>query len=72
MLVLSNNWALLEWFNWLDERMNLVIGRDYKWTWHDHAWAIEFRDPNMELLILLKTDGRVVRFIKEPCGWKTD
>lgn len=72
MLVLSYNWALLEWFNWLDKEMNLSIGQDYVWAWHDASWAIEFRDPNVELLVLLKTNGHVIRFVKDPGGWKSD
>lgn len=72
MLVLSNSWALMEWFNWLDEEMNLAIGQDYVWAWHDHAWAVRFRDPATELLVLLKTNAHQVRFVKDPGGWKTD
>jgi hypothetical protein len=72
MLVLSNSWALIEWFSWLDEEMNLRIGQDYVWAWHETSWAIQFRDSNTELLVLLKTNGRAVQFVKDSDGWKTD
>jgi len=72
MLVLSNNWALIEWFGWLNEEMNLCIGHDYVWAWHDNSRAIEFLDPNTELLVLLKTNGHAVQFVKDPGDQKTD
>lgn len=62
MLVLVNQWKLLDWFEWLETDMGLAIGRDYTWAWHANAWAISVTDPEIELLILLKApDGDIAK-----------
>lgn len=59
MVLLGNDWTLLEWFYWLEETMNLKLGQDYRWAWYQDFWAIEVFDADTELMILLsKPDGK--------------
>lgn len=53
MKLQPKNLSLIEWYNWLTE-CGLVLGQDYRWTWSDNTMAVEFLDPNVELLIRLK------------------
>jgi hypothetical protein len=64
MLVLTNQWALIEWFNWLEEVAGLTLGRDYCWAWHNGSWAIDLYDPAVELLVLLKTTEHGLQVVK--------
>jgi len=54
MLTFDTDWNLSQWHNWLESEMGLCVGRDYKWAWADNTWAIEFHDPQMELMVKLK------------------
>jgi hypothetical protein len=43
-------------FKWLDEDLDLKIGRDWHWAWNrlEDRPGVEFVDPQIELLIQLK------------------
>jgi hypothetical protein len=43
-------------FKWLDQELDLKIGRDWHWTWDrvTDRPGVEFTDPKTELLVQLK------------------
>jgi hypothetical protein len=43
-------------FDWLEQDLDLKIGRDWHWTWDNSTNfpAVEFIDPNIELIVQLK------------------
>lgn len=53
MKLQPKNLNLAEWYDWLTD-CGLVLGKDYRWAWQDDSMAVEFLDPNVELLMLLK------------------
>lgn len=55
MLILSTDWNLRQWYDWLEEEMDLQIGKDYSWAWQDNCWAIDFHDPQVEIIVRLKS-----------------
>ena len=52
MLVFAQ-WNLLMLDSFL-EANQLLVGKDYHWAWYNDSWAVNFTDPNVELLIALK------------------
>lgn len=58
MILMREDWNLRQWCDWLEEEMDLHIGRDYRWCWRDNRWAIEFMDPRVETAVLLKAQIR--------------
>jgi hypothetical protein len=71
MLVLTDTWNLLDWFNWLENDVNLSLGYDYSWFWYNNSWAVSFADPQHELLALLKCPPGQATIVKEYCGSTT-
>lgn len=62
MILLINDWNLLDWVEWLEQELGLLIGQDYKWSWHNGCWAIELERPENELMIVLKSNpGQLVQ-----------
>lgn len=56
MVITIYNTNLSNVFEWLEQELDLKIGRDWFWTWDhsaDHP-AVEFVDPRAELLVQLK------------------
>lgn len=53
MIVLREDWNLRSWHDWLEDQ-NLHIGRDWSWAWQDNCWAIDFHDPQIEVMVRLK------------------
>lgn len=56
MILMREDWNLRQWHDWLVEEMDLHIGQDWHWAWHDDRWAIEFVDPRMETAVRLKAE----------------
>jgi hypothetical protein len=42
------------WYEFLTEECDMMIGRDWQWTWYNNAWAVEFSDPRMETEVRLR------------------
>ena len=63
MLLLTDQWNFVEWFNWLDQDLRLKLGQDYHWSWYSGTWAIDIKDPAVELIVLLKTPAALIEFV---------
>ena len=50
------NTNLANVFKWLEQELDLKIGRDWHWTWNqvEDCPGVEFVDPRTELLVQLK------------------
>jgi hypothetical protein len=42
------------WYHFLTEECELRLGEDWTWAWYKDAWAVEFRDPQSQIMVLLR------------------
>lgn len=51
----TTHYSLKQWYDWF-EQQNILICRDYSWTWdHDmNRVAIELTNPSLETFLRLK------------------
>lgn len=56
MILMREDWNLKQWHDFLDEEMDLQIGKDWHWAWQDNNWAIEFSNPVVETAVRLKAN----------------
>jgi hypothetical protein len=54
-LIRQPSWTLLEWYNFLNQDLELEIGRDFVWAWQDDYMAIDIFDDKIATLVRLKT-----------------
>ena len=54
-LMRKPQWTLLEWYNFLNQDLELEIGRDFVWAWQDDYMAIDIFDDKIATLVRLKT-----------------
>ena len=56
MVITIYNTQLSNVYKWLEQELDLKIGQDWFWTWDRSADfpAVEFVDPQTELLVQLK------------------
>ena len=45
----------MEWYNFLNQDLELEIGRDFVWAWQDDYMAIDIFDDKIATLVRLKT-----------------
>lgn len=54
MMALGEVADIKAWYRFLEEDCELRIGQDWCWAWYDNAWAVEFLDPKVEIMVRLK------------------